>query len=81
MTTSTNEDGSTLYRRRPTDEVIYTSDGRYRVTNQDVVPYNPYLLNRFNAHINVELCTSLGSIKYLFMYIHKGNIPLNIFNE
>ena len=36
------------------------------------MPYNPYLLNRFECHINVEYCHSVKSIQYLFRYQFKG---------
>jgi len=40
-----------------------------------VVPYNPILLMRFNCHINVEICCSIESVKYLYKYIYiKGMI-------
>ena len=42
------------------------------VTNQWVVPYNPFLLRKFNCHINVEMCSSINSIKYVLKYITKG---------
>ncbi len=38
-----------------------------------MVPYNPYLSLLFNCHINVEVCTSVAVIKYLYKYIYKGN--------
>ena len=41
--------------------------------NRDVVPYNVYLTRRFDCHINVEVVTSLKSVKYLFKYVHKGH--------
>jgi hypothetical protein len=42
------------------------------VDNQWVVPYNPYLSKKYNAHINVEICTSVSAVKYLYKYIYKG---------
>ncbi|KAJ9561616.1 hypothetical protein OSB04_006776, partial [Centaurea solstitialis] len=41
--------------------------------NRWVVPYNPKLLMMFNCHINVEACSSITSVKYLFKYIYKGH--------
>jgi len=37
-----------------------------------VVPYNPWLLLKYNCHINVEVCSSIKSIKYLYKYVYKG---------
>uniref|UniRef100_UPI0035901195 uncharacterized protein n=1 Tax=Myxine glutinosa TaxID=7769 RepID=UPI0035901195 len=42
------------------------------VSNQWVVPYNPLLLRQFNSHINVEICSSISSIKYITKYVTKG---------
>ena len=36
------------------------------------VPYNPYLLKRYKAHINVECCALIDVIKYISKYIYKG---------
>jgi hypothetical protein len=38
-----------------------------------VVPYNPYLSLLFNCHINVEVCTSVAAVKYLYKYVYKGH--------
>ena len=38
-----------------------------------VVPYNPYLSARYDAHINVEICANVKACKYIFKYVHKGS--------
>lgn len=62
------------YRRRSAadggQEVMHR--GRL-ITNQWVVPYSPFLSLRYACHINVELCCSVESVKYLFKYIYKGH--------
>ncbi|GBN18951.1 hypothetical protein AVEN_38676-1 [Araneus ventricosus] len=40
--------------------------------NRFVVPYNPYLLLKYIAHINVEICISLRAVKYIYKYIYIG---------
>ncbi|RCV30796.1 hypothetical protein SETIT_6G124500v2 [Setaria italica] len=41
--------------------------------NRWVVPYNPVLLMRYNYHINVEICSSIKSVQYLYKYIYKDH--------
>jgi len=67
--TVVNKDGYPLYRRRRKEPI---SRGGHQLDNSWVVPFNPYLTQRFNAHINIEICTSLHAVKYLFKYIYKG---------
>ncbi|GBN32813.1 hypothetical protein AVEN_232167-1 [Araneus ventricosus] len=43
------------------------------VDNRWIVPYNPYLIKKYNAHINIEICSSIKSIKYIFKYVYKGH--------
>ena len=45
------------------DEGIY--DNRW------IVPYNSYLIRRYKAYINVEICTTLQAIKYIYKYVYK----------
>ncbi|XP_045084652.2 uncharacterized protein [Aegilops tauschii subsp. strangulata] len=65
------KDSYPVYRRR--------DDGRRAkvrgkmLDNRWVVPYNPYLLRMFNCHINVEVCSSIKAVKYLYKYIYKGH--------
>ena len=64
-----NAEGYPLYRRR----MGVSTEVRGKVMdNRYVVPYNPYLLLKYNAHINVEVCTSLRAVKYIYKYIYKG---------
>jgi hypothetical protein len=36
------------------------------------VPYNPYLIRRYKAYINVEICITVQAVKYIHKYIYKG---------
>ncbi|CAA0815513.1 Unknown protein, partial [Striga hermonthica] len=44
-----------------------------KLDNRWVVPYSPYLLAKFNCHINVEICSSIRAVKYIYKYICKGH--------
>lgn len=68
--TLANKDGYPLYRRRNNGN---SASVRNKVIdNTWVVPYNPYLLLKYNCHINVEVCATIKSVKYLFKYVYKG---------
>jgi hypothetical protein len=54
-------DGFPKYRRRGLHVIIDTA-GRI-LTDQWVVPYNPYLLHKYQCHINTEICTHIKSFK------------------
>ena len=41
--------------------------------NRWVVPCCPFLTLRYDAHINVEICSSVRAVKYLYKYVFKGN--------
>ncbi|KAJ1256522.1 hypothetical protein BS78_K009300 [Paspalum vaginatum] len=69
--TTLNEDGFALYMR-PDNGRFIEKDG-VRLDNRWVVPYNMYLLKKFQAHINVEWCNKGIFIKYLFKYVTKGS--------
>ena len=45
---------------------------RIMVNNTWIVPYNPWLLLKYNCHINVEICCNIKNVKYLYKYVYKG---------
>ncbi|GMF44533.1 unnamed protein product [Phytophthora fragariaefolia] len=74
--TQANLDGFPLYRRRRREPgVLIFKDRQYdnETVNQWVVPYNAYLCQKYDCHINVEVCTTIGAIKYLSKYVYKGS--------
>lgn len=80
FTTSSN-DSFPLYRRRnryhyvkrdAAGNVLYTLDDTW------VVPYNPYLALKYDAHINVEICGTVAAVKYLYKYVYKGSDKASI---
>ncbi|VDN05114.1 unnamed protein product, partial [Onchocerca ochengi] len=44
---------------------IHMSNGDIQLDNRWVVPYSLLLLKAYKAHINVEYCNSVKSIKYI----------------
>ncbi|KAK8792732.1 hypothetical protein WA158_002607 [Blastocystis sp. Blastoise] len=65
-----------LYQRRNIPDRTITlirSHNTYTIDNRWVVPYNPYLLLKYQAHINVEVCCNIQSTKYIYKYALKGN--------
>ncbi len=71
-----------MYRRRAPenggvkekiDTKIGNSKQEIEIDNKWVVPYCPLLSRIFQAHINVEYCNSVKSIKYICKYVNKGS--------
>lgn len=70
-TTTGDKDGYPTYAR-PNNGHSFKR-GEEMFTNRHVVPYNPYLLSKFGCHINVEVSTSITSVKYLYKYVYRGH--------
>ena len=45
---------------------------RYNVDHRWIVPYNPYLSRKYDAHINVKVCATVDAAKYIHKYVYKG---------
>ena len=83
--TETDHDGYPLYRRRKPgcdaqgrpnggfDFQLKMGNRQVTVDNRWVVPHCPLLSKEFNAHINVEFCSSVKSIQYICKYVNKGS--------
>ena len=73
--TKDNVNGYPVYKRPNNRRVIlkFVKGAEVEVDNRFVVPYNPFLLRYFEAHINVEICLSVKSVKYLHKYCYKGH--------
>src|SRR5690242_3105274 len=68
--TSNNNKGYPLYIRRENNKIVDIKG--IKLDNRWVVPYNPYLALKYNAHINVEICSTVMAVKYLYKYVYKG---------
>nr|KAJ0206579.1 hypothetical protein LSAT_V11C500239490 [Lactuca sativa] len=69
--TSQREDSYPLNRRR--NNGVEVNIRNLKLDNRWVAPYNPKLLMMFNCHINVEVCSSIKYVKYIFKYVYKGH--------
>src|SRR6266540_6473208 len=76
-TTTTNKFGYPLYRRRDNGQTIEKRG--ITIDNRWIVPYNPYLCQKYDCHINVEICSSIRSVKYLYKYVYKGHDHVIVF--
>ncbi|XP_070013553.1 uncharacterized protein [Nicotiana sylvestris] len=69
--TAKGSDSYPIYKRRNTGEVVKVRE-QY-LDNSWVVPYNAFLLGKFNCHMNVEVCSDIKVVKYIYKYICKGH--------
>ncbi|XP_074300384.1 uncharacterized protein LOC141631642 [Silene latifolia] len=76
--TTNSSDGYPVYRRRKTGDSAKTRGEQ--LDNRWVIPYNPYLLDLFDCQLNVEVCSTIQAVKYLYKYVYKGHdkISFNI---
>ena len=65
-----------VYRRR--DNGVQVVKNACIMDNRDVVPHSPFLTKKFDAHINVEVVSSIRLVKYMYKYIYKGHDSANL---
>ena len=70
---TTIEEGSGFpkYHRPQNGRVIYRNG--IPLGNAWVVPHNIDRCIKYNAHINVEICNTVKSVKYIYKYVYKGH--------
>ena len=68
--TNINVNGYPEYKRTEAVPLRTVKNGLLGVAN--VVPFNPKLLEMFECHLNVEICSSIRAVKYLYKYTYKG---------
>ena len=71
ITTLQGKDSYPIYRRREDGETVRVRG--HDLDNRWVVSYSPKLPRRYDYHMNVEVCSSIKAIKYLYKYIYKGH--------
>jgi hypothetical protein len=64
------KDSYPVYKRRDDGQVVEVRNAK--LDNRWVVPFNPSLLMLYNCHINVEICSSIKAMKYMYKYIYRG---------
>ena len=69
--TYTEQSGYPVYRRRMDGRIVRKAG--VDLDNRWVVPHNVYLCRKYDAHINVEVCSTISVIKYLYKYVYKGH--------
>jgi len=52
--------------------IFYRSKDIAHGGNQWIVLYNLHLATKYHGHINVEICSSIFVIKYMYKYVYKG---------
>lgn len=67
--TSMGKNSYDAYRRRNNNDKVHVR-GAF-LDNSYVVPYCPFLISKYDCHINVEICADIKLVKYLYKYIHK----------
>ena len=65
------DDGYPMYMQREGGRIIQVKG--VMVDNRWIVPFNPFLSMKYKAHINVEVCSIITTVKYLYKYVYKGH--------
>ena len=62
-----NRDTATIKQKNGANQYVETE-----IDNRYIVPYNPYLLMKYDCHICVDLVTAMAVVAYIYKYCYKG---------
>jgi hypothetical protein len=70
------DDGYAQHRREDGPIFVERKVGNqtFKLNDEWVVPYNPFLSCMFDCHINLEYISTISAVAYIHKYIHKGKI-------
>ncbi|OWZ11532.1 Helitron helicase [Phytophthora megakarya] len=71
-----SEDKYAAYRRPRRPHEFFSHKGNVwnnATVNQWVVPFNPFLSQKYNWHVNVEICATNKAIKCIYKYVYKDS--------
>ena len=71
-TRESDEHSYPIYRRRNNGRTFQKTEDGYVYDNRSVAPYNAWLSLTFDCHINMEICSNITAVKYIYKYIYKG---------
>jgi hypothetical protein len=73
-TTLTDDNSYPVYRQRNNGRT-FEKDG-FLYDNCHVAPYNAFLSLKLNCHVNVEVCSGISAVKYIYNYVYLFMGPL-----
>jgi hypothetical protein len=72
--TTLSEDAYPLYCCHLNRQLV-TKPGIGAVGNEWIAPYNPHMAQKYDAHINVEICSGIGAVKLVVdIYQHQKHV-------
>lgn len=71
MTASLGENSYPWYRRRNDGQKVKVKG--HLLDNRWFIPCDPYLTAKYDCHINIEICSTVKVVKYLYKYVYKGH--------
>jgi hypothetical protein len=72
QTQESDEYSYPIYRRRNNGRTFSRTEGGFVYDNRWVAPFNAWLSLTFDCHINLEICSNITAVKYIYKYVYKG---------